>query len=247
MAKPKPKTSAAEVAFALSFLKYAGVKNAQSNVYLVLAVIAWMRQESGGLSRVIGNNPFNIRSSPFAIGYRRSIRIRDGKKINNGKFAIFKNLDTGARAAVALLKSDGRDGYRGYGLILRAATRAVGASETDKQQQAKDFLNAIALSKWDSAHYGTKPGMTADQFTASNHLISVWAALTGSPVIFPAPKVAPVAPAPAKAAPKAKQLDDKQYLHPIPDYLKPYEAFTFYESRRWVPTGPPGEAGGTLD
>ena len=252
MAK-KPKVSAKETAFAESFLKYAGVKDPRANVYLILAVIAWMRQESGGLSRVIGNNPFNIRSSPFAIGYRQT---RNG----NGRFAIFKNLDAGARAAVALLKSDGKDGWRGYGLILRAAVRSAGNKEADKQGQAIDFLNAIALSKWDAAHYGTqhkvtsytivngkkRPGSTkkvwytGNAFTQHNHLVQVWAALTGATINFPAPKVKQEPP-PQPPKPKPVQLEGRLYAFPIPEYIQPYEAFGWYEARRWVPAGPPGD------
>lgn len=229
MARP----TAAELSFALSFLKYTGVKDPRANAYLLLAIVAWLRQESGGLSHVIGNNPFNIRQSPYAIGYRKG-RV--------GSFAIFASLDAGARASVALLKSDGAHGWRGYGLILRAALRAAG-SEKDKQRQAIDFLNALALSKWDASHYGTKAGMSGDELTAANHLIRVWASLLGSKFVIPAdpvkPGVPPKKPHPAK--PKPIQQDDKVYITPIPVYIQPYAAFSFYEERHWVPDGPPGD------
>lgn len=226
----KAKTTKAEVNFALSFLKYAGVSAPHANAYLLIAVIAWLRQESGGLHRVIGNNPFNIRSSPFAVGYRKT-------KNGNGHFAIFKDLDAGARATVALLKSDGAHGWRGYGLILKAATRAVGKSDKDKQQQGLDFLNAIAMSKWDAAQYGTKKATNATEFTAMNHLVRVWSSLLGSPISIPQPQ--PKTPKPPP--PKPIQPDDKLWSTPVHEYIEPYAAFQSYEERKWTPTGPPGD------
>lgn len=214
----KAKTSKAEVSFALSFLKYAGVRNPQGNAYLLLAVIAWLRQESGGLGRVIGNNPFNIRSSPFASGYRTSR--------GNGKFAIFKSLDAGARATIALLKSDGANGWRGYGRIMRTLRMGTGGSAEQQRDQAIQFLTAVALSRWDAAHYGSMVGQDIGTYDGrKNHLIQVWSRLLGAPVILPAPKAA-----------KPKVVEPPQpritfYRQPQFARLEPYAAFRLLKER----------------
>lgn len=222
MAK-KPKTNAREVSFALSFLKYAGVKFPERNAYLLLAVIAWLRQESGGIGRVIGNNPFNIRSSPYASGYRIS---RNG----NGRFAIFKTLDAGARATVALLKSDGANGWRGYGRIMRSILHG-GGSETADRDQAIQFLTAIALSRWDAAHYGSMVGQDVGTYDGTkNHLIQVWMKLLGAPVIIPPPPVKPPKPV---DPPQPRILD---WHTPQYERIEPYAAYRFIKDREEPPT-----------
>ena len=77
--------SVAETKFAIAFLKKLG-GNYQSSL-LIAGVIAWLRQESGGLNRVIGNNPFNIRNSNLAIGYRKSYRV----VMKNGRRTVVSN------------------------------------------------------------------------------------------------------------------------------------------------------------
>lgn len=138
-----------EVQAAQAFLRQLGA-NWQS-LTLIQGVVAWFRQESGSLSRVRGNNPFNIRDSSLAIGYRQTK--------HNGHFAIFKTLADGFRAAARLLLGAGND-WRGYGLIVRAA----------RSGSVSDFLNAIAMSAWDVAHYG---------YPQTNHLITTYNSITG--------------------------------------------------------------------
>lgn len=200
-----------EVRFARSFLKYLGAN--QVNGYLLLAVIAWMRQESG--QTYLGNNPFNIRKSPFASGYRQT---RNG----NGKFAIFANLDVAAKATVAFLKANAKFGN--YGPIIAAARRATG--KDGGVQQALDFLTAIAISKWDSAHYGA-----ADGDLGKNHLIKVWATLTGTSIpkqwfVDPKPK-----PKPPPKPPFRQVVQRYHYPVPTADFIKPYAGKAFYEDR----------------
>lgn len=210
------KATVKETQFAVYFLKKLGVGT--GNAYLITAVIAWLRQESGGLSKVIGNNPFNIRQSKYASGYRQTK--------GNGKFAIFSSLKMGAIASAQLLLDAGHD-YRGYWRIVKAARRANDGTDGDKQKQALDFLAAIALSKWDAAHYGTGRDVTLGTYDpAKNHLVRVWATISGIPAI-------PVEPT-------AKEKDTrKRAAKPRPpgplnpptsnhSYLDPWEPRGFY-------------------
>lgn len=149
----------AETSAARAFLTYLSAD--PNNRGMVQAVVAWFRQESGSLSRVIGNNPFNIRSSPLASSYRQTR--------SNGRFAIFPSLDVGFRAAARLLLSMGE--RYGYGAVVRAA----------RAGNPRDFLMALALSSWDAGHYG---------MPKVNHLIDVYNGITGLQIAGP-PKVPP--------------------------------------------------------
>lgn len=193
MAK-KAKISAAEVAFALSLLRYMGVKAPKTKPYLIVAVVTWLR-EKGGLSSITRK---------------------------------FRSRDTAARMTVALLRADGTNGPRGFGLILRAARRAAGSSAKAQQRQAADFLNAIALSAWDETHFGTTgDAKTFDE--SQSHLILRWQSLLGITFVIPGDQPKPV-PQP-KPRPKPKV---QRYFANTPyriEYIQPYAAFNFYEER----------------
>lgn len=152
-----------EVRSAQAFLRTLGAD--WHNQDIVRGVIAWFHQESGSVSKVLGNNPFNIRNDPNAIGYRQTK--------HNGRFAIFKTLEEGFQAAARLLLRGAKDkgDARGYGLIVRAAKRGV----------ILDFLTAIAISKWDAGHYGYTP-----EHPENNHLIAAYNAITGLTMPIPA-------------------------------------------------------------
>lgn len=202
-----PKLTEREVRFARSFLHYA--KANEQNTYLLLAVIAWMRQESG--QTYLGNNPFNIRNSVYASGYRQT---RNG----NGHFAIFATLDAAAHATVAFLISNATFGH--YGPILAAMRRGTGGDKG--VTQALDFLTAIAVSKWDASHYGA-----ADGNAQNNHLVRVWAGLTGAKI-------------PASWYKDTKKVVHKHVIprqprslaHTMPtvEYISPYGAARFYDA-----------------
>lgn len=205
----KPKVTEKEVRFARSFLKYG--KFNETNTYLLLAVIAWMRSESG--QTYLGNNPFNIRKSRFAIGYRKT-------QNGNGSFAIFKNLDVAAKATVAFLSENAKFGN--YGPILASGRRGAD-NDKEAQSQAIDFLTAIAMSKWSSTHYGA-----ADGNVTNNKLIKVWAGLTGTTIpsswFKDTVKV-------VKKRIIPRQPRSLQHVLPDPGYLQPYAAASFYEAR----------------
>lgn len=211
----------AESQAAVAFLKYLNKNYSKqinyNDTFLILAVGAWMQQESGGLKRVIGNNPFNIRSSPFAVGYRVTA--------HNGKFAIFATLGKGLEAAAYLLMHGGHgsgtkdlDAY-GYRLALNALKRGG-------NQAANDFLAALARSSWDAAHYGTTDWLTAYD-PKTNHLLRVYLGYTGAQVKDPHPK-------PAKPIPKLPSDFNYQVL--VRNYTDPWAARDMYR-RRHKPVG----------
>lgn len=195
--------SAAEVAAAQAFLRKLGAP--WQNNYLVVAVVAWMRQESGGLKSVLGNNPFNLRPGKDIAAYQSGVRkSRNG----NGYFAVFATLEDGLIATAARLLKAGND-WRGYGLVVRAA----------RNGQAVDFLTAIALSAWDAAHYG---------LPEDNHLLRVYASFTG--LQLPPPK-----PPKAKnrtSAPKVRAKPRTELKPPVArTYLDGFETRSFYDAR----------------
>lgn len=199
------------------FLKYLNVNYNKRvdyrDVNLIMAVASWFVQESGGLSRVIGNNPFNIRNSPLQSGQRTS---RNG----NGKFAIFKDMQTGFAAAAYLLMhggwGSGKNDQDAYGYRLALAALLKGGN-----QGANDFLAALAMSKWDAAHYGAHNIQEAYQ-AKHNHLIRNY--LTYGGVMLDAPEK------PRKPIPPLAQ-DFKYQIAPN-NFLDPWFPKRLYESRR---------------
>ncbi len=149
----------AEVLGARAFLAELGADTANND--LVAGVISWFRQESGSLANVIGNNPFNIR--PGIVSYLASSTRTSTR--GNGQFLVFPDLATGFKAAAALLKRLAPS--YGYGEVIRMALAG----------NVVGFLAALALSSWDAAHYGVTTDASA--LTLANHLLRVFASLTG--------------------------------------------------------------------
>lgn len=188
-----------------------------TDTYLIAAISAWFHQESGGLSRIIGNNPFNIRNSPLQSGQRQS---RNG----NGKFAIFSSMTVGFAAAANLLMHGGwgsggkdQDAY-GYRLVIAALMKGG-------NQGAVDFLAALAMSKWDAAHYGANSWLEAYD-PKQNHLLHNYVGITGIQLKDPSPpKSKAVKPAPILPV-------DYNYKVVVRDYLNPWAARDLYRRRR---------------
>ena len=200
-----------------AFLKYLNRNYSKSinsqDQFLILAIASWFHQESGGLSKVIGNNPFNIRNSPLQSGQRTS-------KNGNGKFAIFSSMARGFMAAAYLLMHGGHgsgskdlDAY-GYRLALNALKRGG-------NQAAVDFLAAMAMSKWDAAHYGTASWVDAYD-PKRNHLLRVYFGWKYVQLKDPHPK-------PPKEPPPLPQ--DFNYKVVVRNYLDPWAAQQRYDSR----------------
>jgi len=192
-----------------------------TDVLLIAAISAWFHQESGGLSRVIGNNPFNIRVSPLQIGQRQT-------KNGNGKFSIFATMAQGFAAAAYLLMHGGHgvgskdaDAY-GYRLALRALMKGG-------NQGAVDFLAALAMSKWDAAHYGATSWLEAYD-AKKNHLLRNYIGITGVQLANPNPKPA------AKPRQFAKMPQDFNYKVVVRSYIDPWAVSALYRSRRRAST-----------
>lgn len=212
------KATVAERKWAEMFLRYLGGN--VSNLLLVSAVIGWVRQE-GGLNRYSGYNPLNIRHSKYESGRRRG----------HPGFAAFSTAQRGAYASAHLLLDAGKD-YRGYWKIVQAAKRGA-KTVAQQQDQAKDFLGWIALSKWDASHYGLgknpDPNNTTDLLNSvskQNHLILRWAEITSLPALPPE--------APKQTKPKKpKTLPPEPLQPPSPpnlEYLDPKWPRTFYDA-----------------
>jgi hypothetical protein len=138
---------------ASAFLKELG---APDTAPMRLAVIAWLRMESG--SAIIGNNPWNLRPGSDDASFRSGTRT----SINgNGTFSVYPDPITGARAAAHRLVAAGHD-WRKYDAIVSTARKG----------DPIGFLNALAASAWDAGRYGTKNGGT-------NKLITVYKSLGG--------------------------------------------------------------------
>jgi hypothetical protein len=220
MAKTSDVTKA-EIRFAVAFLRY--MQGNWRNQLLITAVIAWLRQESGSLKRVIGNNPFNIRpgmTNKFANGYRC------GK---HGCFQTFATLEKAAQATAYLLMH----GSHAYGYyVIVAAARRLETNDKRMNEQALDFLTALAMSSWDGSHYGAKDGDAS-----KNHLVKVWVSLTEGKKGFIASVINDYikeqdSATPGKSKPKPKK--DQQYLAAFlahGNFINGYDTGAFYDAR----------------
>lgn len=237
--------SLAEVRFAQNFLRY--LHGNWHNVYLVTAVVAWLRQEGGLPGR--GNNPFNLRPGADDARFRSGIRgvWQSIKRFNPAThswttlrvrtfFSVYANLTDAARATANRLMSAGSD-WRRYDRAVSAAQRWTNGTATGphgEQQQAIDFLTGIAMSAWSSSHYGA-----ADGNVSHNHLISVWQGITGISTVIPATPATKKTVVPAKKKTVRKTVRRRIPAPPRPlkppthmnNYLQPYEAAGFYNAR----------------
>ena len=223
----------AEARFAIVFLKYMHAN--YENQLLVSAVVAWLRQESGGLDRVIGNNPFNIRpgmTNIFRSGVRQS---RNG----NGYFNIFPNLDAAAKATAYLLMHGSRT--YGYYVVVAAAQRAVSLKDQKAlNAQALDFLTALANSSWDAAHYGYDK-----KDPRTNHLVRVWLTLVDKDgMIAQALAEALAAKQKSKSKPVAKKKLPRELAAFLAkaDFIDGYESMEFYAARHKTDNTLPNDA-----
>jgi len=207
-----------EVIAIQGFLKYLhGHYSKQVNyrdIFLIAAVGAWFRQESGGIKNVIGNNPFNIRPGMVSFmsnGYRVS-------KNGNGRFLTFATLTKGFEAAAYLLMH----ANKAYGYQL-----AIAALKHEGNTAAVDFLAALAMSSWDAAHYGAN-NWTQAYSGSRNHLLRVYASIAGVQLTDPHPKkVKPKKP----AKPRPKLPRDFNYQVVVRNYLDPWLAQLMYDNR----------------
>lgn len=197
--------SLAEANAAKTFLAALGIRNPSNAV--IAAVVTWMVAESGGLSKVIGNNPFNLRPG-FASQYASGTRTigydpRTGEPIQVLKFS---SLTKGLQAAAYYLAGTG------------AWKNVVNAL---KQGNVIGFLSGIAK-------YSTKYG-----YTTLWNMFKQYTAVTQPPVQQPQ-QPAP-APTPAPTPPTYKFPRFYKQLAPpaapLRQYLDGYRADSSYRAR----------------
>jgi len=143
----------AEIRGAQMFLRVLGTD--WHDPYMVKAVTAWFRQESGGVNKVIKNNAFNIRPG---VASKYSNGTWPGRV---GVFLAFPTLSKGFGAAALVLKTLAP--YYGYGTVIKAAQNG----------NALKFLAALARSSWDASHYGVED-LAKDALSDKNHLIRLY-------------------------------------------------------------------------
>lgn len=156
----------------------------------------------------------------------------------------------------AKLKRKAQLDHKSYGSILTALRR--GGKDSGYADQARDFLRALSLSKWDKDHYGYKAyaqghwdhkqvwhqtsasgsGYWEDKWTwvpeqqEEDPLQVLWAKLTGHNI--PKKYFVDTVKTPATKTPKPdphRQPRSLTHVLPTPDYIGPYAARTFYEAR----------------
>lgn len=188
-----------QVRFARAFLK--AIRANQTNGYLLLAVIAWLKSDRD---------------------VKYFYRWRDYKKGADALARVLlynpKASSKGYRAVVKALRGTRDDQLDSKGKRIEGSGNAL---------QAKDFLTALAMSKFSKSHYGSPTG---DEY--NNKLIKAWAKLTTGRAI---PNnwfvdVVLVKPKPPKKEPP-RQPRSLAHVMPKPDYLQPYAARQFYEER----------------
>ena len=147
----QPKPEYLELYGARAFLRYLKAPETKEMQY---AVVAWERQESGGLGRIIGKNPFNIRPGAATI---YSVGVRKGPI---GSFLVFATLSRGFLAAAVVLSDLAP--YYGYGTVITAA----------RSGNPLRFLASLANSSWSGTNYGVRARVYAQGM--DNHLIVVY-------------------------------------------------------------------------
>jgi len=186
-------------------------------------------------------------------GYLLLAVIAWQRHMSKGSEAFFKSLskytafEAGRRLAAKLISNVNLD-KKHYVGVLASLRRTSGGSV----KQARDFMVAIQLSKWDKNKYGYKPFAEGhwETYTISlppfkidkwvpeqqehDPLAITWAKLTGQniPKQFFIDKVITVTtPAPKpKPAPPRQPRSLLHVANPA-DYLLPYAASTFYAGR----------------
>jgi hypothetical protein len=209
-AEAQKKLTANEAAFATAFLR--SIHANYQNLYLVLAVVAWMR-ESGQTAN--GSYKFN---NPF------------GDTHNGGQLVHYSSMGAAAKAlaskflhstdpniAQALVRIRQMLG-NGQGLSKSAAADLSKANAA----QAEDLLTKLAESNWAVLHYDSPDGDPS-----TNQLMTTWYKLTQTGYSV---KTKVTKPAQGRKAPP--QQPRSQYEHfPIDGYIQPYAEYTFYTER----------------
>lgn len=189
-----------QVRFAREFLR--AINGNQNNGYLLLAVIAWLKLDKD-VRHFFG-------FSDYKAGARALARVLlfnpNAKK-------------KGYRTIVAALRGSRKDQRDENGKLIAGSGAAL---------QARDFLAALAVSRFSKSHYGSIDGNEA-----TNRLIKKWVHLTTGKAL---PDQWFIDTITVKRPPKQKKEPPRQpratlNVMPRPEYLQPYAARSFYEDR----------------
>jgi hypothetical protein len=202
-----------EVRFARAFIH--ALHANEANGYLLLAVIGWIR---GLDSNWTGSNPLNLTT-------------RAGKRL------FFRSYLDAAKATANRLLNNQKDspGWHGFGLIVKAATRTA-TSDAQRVTQARDFLQALALSSWDAHHFGMlnvgpHGSYVVDRDSPEkNKLVALWAGLTGFHI--PAKWFVDGVKVQPPPRPKFQQTSSTENHFPKGEYIRPYGPETSTRSAR---------------
>lgn len=184
-----------------------------SDPFLISAIYAWVKVESGGFGGIRFNNPFNLHGPDIT-----TIRIVDGKKrpvTRPGPLLRFASLSKGFEALAKVLISAPK--AYGYQTALNILKR--GGNDA-----AYEFLAAIAMSQFDAGRYGATDWMTAydkDKNLLLKAYLNVKGVQLRNPVV-----------AKPKPAPKLPELPrDFNYKVVVRNYLDPWAAGRLYDGR----------------
>ena len=222
------KANRAETIWAQAFVKAMG-SSQYKDPYLLQVIVTWIRLE-GGLGKMRGNNPLNIRLSPFASGY-----VWDST--HKFKVAKFSSMAQAVKAYAWYFKSgttsfstDPNPGVsnpkEAWAVFMRSVRRKVGTT-AQAQQRAKELLVAIGTIGWNGKtyfnHYGFSQNSGGRLFEVYNSIGGV----TFPPIYTKTPgvrKTREIPPPPRPLLPPAPQRI----------YMDPYAPKGFLNARSHI-------------
>lgn len=205
----KRRLSRREIELAKMFLRAVGAK--ASNGQLVLAVAAWVHVNWRGLKNVRGNNPFMVRA-----GIAGASKYGVGTFQYRGVWYVkYRSIADAVKGASYIFKvSRGNQFLPGVYATLQAL----------RHGRAVDFLAGLASTDWSATHFGmSEDDVERNAGTTRNPLLRAYA---NSTYVLPTRTIPP--PKPPPAPPKPKNLTNDI---PRRDYIEPYQALNWYESR----------------
>lgn len=212
MSTLKPQNvSAQELKFAYRLLLK--IHGQVDNSYLLLAIIAWAR-ENNKVKRVGWVNEAALNRSVAAVS----------KVLLTAKY----------RAVLAALKHAPAKDYdmNGDGSI---------DAGSGMQKQALDFFYAIVQSPWSRTHYGMSATQLKDPNALfATALYKRWLGLLGHKITMPADTIPQ--PKPPPPPPQPNQPRTLQHAVPHREYIAPYASRDFYNERHEAPNFLPGDA-----
>lgn len=200
----------AEVNLAKRFLRLIGAR--ATNNQLILAVVAWIRVEGRAFdaSRFANRLLAGAKYTPLTF---TPLKVPGGLPPEERQAII--DYNEAGQARVDALNAAAKAKADAYKLILAAA----------RHDLAADFLYAIALSSWDTRHYGGYNPADGSIQASQNSLLLTYSRFTG--ITMPTP--------PQPAQPKPQPIPEPPTILRPPNLLivnpDPYAPRKFYDAR----------------